>query len=222
MNPEAVLFDLDDTLHDRQASILEFAPRLFAHLEPILNGVTFKTFKSAFLKCDGGGYMPRDIAMRTLLESLGVNGDPEAIAAFWHQHFAASSAQLMPGAFQSLRTLRARGIKTGIVTNGKTVLQNRKIEALQLRPKVDVIVISEEVGFKKPNASVFQFALHQLQVAPEQTWFVGDHPVNDICGAVNVGLRAFWLERQQPWNTETIPHTGLETLAELMTHLELN
>jgi hypothetical protein len=33
VNPETVLFGLEDALHDRQASLLEFAPKLFAHLE---------------------------------------------------------------------------------------------------------------------------------------------------------------------------------------------
>jgi hypothetical protein len=47
----------DDTLHDRRASVNAFAPVLFAHLEPWLNGMSLEPFKQHLHRIDHGGYV---------------------------------------------------------------------------------------------------------------------------------------------------------------------
>ena len=80
--------------------------------------------------------------------------------------------------------------------------------------KVNVVVISEAVGVKKPSTKPFLEALRLLEVSASQTWFVGDHPINDVQGASDVGMKAFWFEREQ--RTEVVDAVRLENLSELM------
>jgi putative hydrolase of the HAD superfamily len=193
--PRAILFDLDDTLHDRRASVEAFIPALFAHLEPWLGGASLEAFRTVLHRVDYGGYVPRDHFMQRLLEAFGARDfDAVHLAGFWRREFA-KHAQVMDGARELLEWLRWNGIKTGIVTNGTMQLQQAKIDALELR--VDAVVISEAIGAKKPAAQPFLEALRLLEVSAQDAWFVGDHPVNDIEGAMQVGMQAFWLEHEQ-------------------------
>jgi putative hydrolase of the HAD superfamily len=209
--PQAILFDLDDTLHDRRASVEAFTPALFAHLEPWLGGVSLEAFQTVLHRVDYSGYVPREKFMQHLLEAFGARDfDALQLAGFWRREFA-KYARVMDGAHELLEWLRVNGIKTGIVTNGTVQLQQAKINALDLR--VDAVVISEAVGAKKPDAKPFLEALRLLEVLPQEAWFVGDHPVNDIEGAMQVGMKAFWIEREQ--RAINPPSQRIEHLKEL-------
>ncbi len=218
MNPAAVLFDLDDTLHDRRASVEAFTPALHMHLEPWLNGVNLEEFREALQRVDHGGYVPRDVFMTRLLEAFGVTSgfDPLELAEFWRSSFA-THAQPMRGAREILEYLRSLGIKTGIVTNGTVRLQQAKIDALELH--ADAVVISEQIGVKKPAPEPFLECLKRLEVLPRQAWFVGDHAVNDIAGAHAVRMRPFWLEREQHLEPVGVEFTRIEALSDLGLYL---
>jgi putative hydrolase of the HAD superfamily len=215
MLPKAILFDLDDTLHDRRASVETFIPTLHSFLEPWLKGVSLEEFRIVLHRVDYGGYVPREVFMLRLLEAFGASGfDALSLAKFWRSEFAAF-AQPMHGAYELLEFLRAKKIKTSIVSNGTVQLQQAKIVALGL--KVDVVIISEAVGVKKPAAKPFLEALRLLEVQASEAWFVGDHPVNDIEGALAVGMKAFWLEREQ--KAQAVNAVRLENLLELKSYV---
>ena len=218
MNPKAVLFDLDDTLHDRRASVDAFALALHAQLEPWLRDVNLEQFRQTLHRVDHGGYVPRELFMARLLESFGAQSGFDALelAEFWRTSFAAY-AQPMRGAHQILDHLRDCGIKTGIVSNGTVRLQQAKIGKLELR--VDAVVISEQIGVKKPAPEPFLECLRQLEVLASEAWFVGDHALNDIEGANAVGMRAFWLEVGQHAEPVNASFTRLELLGDLKTYL---
>jgi putative hydrolase of the HAD superfamily len=55
---------------------------------------------------------------------------------------------------------------------------------------------------QKPDPRIFALALAAIGCAAVHTWFVGDHPINDILGAAAVGLRPIWLTGVQPWPPE--------------------
>ena len=108
-------------------------------------------------------------------------------------------------------------VKTGIVTNGTVRLQQARIDALELH--VDAVVISEQIGVKKPAPEPFLECLRRLEVVASEAWFVSDHAVNDIAGAHHVGMRAFWLEIEQHTEPEGIEFTRIEALSDLELYL---
>lgn len=110
MNPKAVLFDLDDTLHNRRASVDAFAPALHAQLEPWLGDVALEAFRQTLHRVDYGGYVSREVFMMRLLESFGVKSgfDAVTLAEFWRSSFAAH-ARPMRGAREILEHLRSLG-----------------------------------------------------------------------------------------------------------------
>jgi putative hydrolase of the HAD superfamily len=197
--PRAVLFDLDDTLIDRPATVRVFTERLVSDFGEELPPCDLASLSCLVQLADRGGYRTREELARGLVGGLPwrTPPTPERLADYWAKNFgrcSTASAEAVP----LVRRLRARGIKTGIVTNGPPS-QHVKIDALGVRSLVDVIVVSDEVGCRKPDPAIFRIALRELDVAPGEAWFIGDHPFNDVLGASGAGLRAVWLRRLIAW-----------------------
>jgi putative hydrolase of the HAD superfamily len=93
------------------------------------------------------------------------------------------------GALDALRGLRARGIRTAVVSNFDHRL-DALLEALGLRRELDLVLRAADCGARKPDAAIFRAALAALGVRAEQAVFVGDDPERDLAGARAAGLRA--------------------------------
>jgi putative hydrolase of the HAD superfamily len=96
---------------------------------------------------------------------------------------------LAPGVRESLVRLRDR-FRLGLVTNGTSATQRAKLLALGIANLFDPVVISEEVGFRKPDVRVFELAIAGWGLPPESVLFVGDDPISDIQGAKAAEMRA--------------------------------
>jgi putative hydrolase of the HAD superfamily len=59
----------------------------------------------------------------------------------------------------------------------------------------DFVVISDEVGIRKPDPKIFRIALDLAGTAPSRTLFLGDKPATDIEGATRAGLRGVLVDR---------------------------
>jgi putative hydrolase of the HAD superfamily len=195
MNPRAILFDLDETLNDRQATLKIFVKHFLQEFASKLEPVSFDDLLLEYQRVDAGGYRPRDQAHQILAKSLAwlEPVSAEVLLAFWYDLFPKLSVP-MSHARETLIALKSRGIKLGLVTNGKSKIQNRKVDTLELREFLDVILVSEDAGIKKPDPRIFQIALEYLQLEAAQVWMVGDHPVNDVLGARDAGLNSVWLK----------------------------
>jgi putative hydrolase of the HAD superfamily len=96
-----------------------------------------------------------------------------------------------------LDALRRRGLKLALVSNTASPewLLRPVLERQGLVERVDAIVLSSEVGKRKPHPAIFQRALDELGAGPGEALFVGDRLDVDVLGASRVGLRtvqALW------------------------------
>jgi putative hydrolase of the HAD superfamily len=102
--------------------------------------------------------------------------------------------EVVEGSRAGLRELVASGVEVGVVSNadGSVAERLRSQEVLQVGtgPGVEVrcVVDSGQVGVEKPDPRIFEIALGILDVAPEQTWYVGDTPGIDVVGARRAGI----------------------------------
>lgn len=92
-----------------------------------------------------------------------------------------------PDTASTLRALRERGVRIGIVSNVPRDLRPI-FAAAGIADLVDAFTHSFEVGAEKPAPAIFLRACERLGTRPEETLMVGDHAVADG-GAVNAGLR---------------------------------
>lgn len=90
-----------------------------------------------------------------------------------------------------LRELSGR-FRLGIVSNFYGNLERVCLEC-GLTPLMNVLVDSARVGFIKPDPRIFQVALTQLQLDPQEAIFVGDSLPRDMEGAKRLGMPHIWL-----------------------------
>lgn len=106
---------------------------------------------------------------------------------------SAESWEAFPDTLPTLKAVRDRGLRIGIVSDTGFDLRPA-MDQLGLSPFLDTVVMSFEHGVCKPAATVFRTACDQLRVQPEQTLMVGDNPLTDS-GAVAAGMCVFLLPR---------------------------
>jgi len=116
-----------------------------------------------------------------------------------------------------LGDLRSRGLKIGVVSNWDTRLKTI-CDGLGLTPLVDFIVISAEVGVRKPDPGIFRLALDKAGVRPEEAIHVGDLPEEDAEGARRAGVRPVLIDRKRRITPEGVPAgvPRVTSLAELI------
>ena len=201
MVPQAILFDLDETLLDRTQSIVCYAERLQRDFADRLAPTTASTIAATIMAADERGYRPREELWRDLVQHLPWQTPPEVLHLHrhWERWFPASSV-----AREGLRDTDHSPC-TGDTAWGRHewggTTPAPKIEHLRLRPYLASVMISEAIGIKKPDPRIFARPWRRGCHA-SQAWFVGDHPVNDVLGAAAVGLRPIWLTGVHSWPAE--------------------
>ncbi len=186
---DAVLFDLDDTLLDREATFAAYCRDLMSRCFPA--GVDTDEALAFMRKADNHGDEIRAVFCEKVAKRWALSCTAREMEAEWTERFSSFAAPV-PGLFGVLDAL-APFAKLGIITNGKADMQNAKIDALGIRSRFSVILISSEVGVRKPDPSIFHMACGMLGVSPARAAFVGDNPIADVAGALSAGLRAVWL-----------------------------
>ncbi|MFB9993082.1 HAD family hydrolase [Deinococcus oregonensis] len=210
------MFDLDGTLHDRNATLQAW---LSGHVQRF--GLPAE-YAERLTKLDDFGYRPKREVFPLLIQELGLGHNSEQLLQDFATHFLTVPA-LMPNAVAVLDELQAAGIKIGVVTNGWKDVQTACLQGCGFWPLIDDVVISEEVGLSKPDPRIYTLALERLGVTAAETWFVGDSPKNDVWGPQRVGMRAAFLPTGHALNGET-PDAVLRDLRDvlLLDGLKLN
>ena len=212
---KAILFDLDDTLLDRTASLAAFVQA--QHQRYQLDHVAYETYHRRFLELDERGYSPKPQLFHTLISEFAVPASVDALLADFEQG-AWNECTLLPDAAAVLAELRVRGYKLGVITNGEDWSQMRKLRVTGLAPLFDLIVISGNEQIKKPDPQIFLRAAERMVVRPDECAFVGDHARNDIYGAGAVGMKTIWYPGDQVWPAEftVAPDHTIGSLGDLL------
>jgi putative hydrolase of the HAD superfamily len=123
------------------------------------------------------------------------------------------SWKLFPEVLQTLEALRSRGLELGIVSNFDSRLFN-VLRGLEIADFFDTITISSLAHAAKPSPKIFELALEQHAVEPDEAMHVGDSVRDDVEGATKAGLRAVLLARQGKQAPPGVP--TIRTLDELL------
>jgi putative hydrolase of the HAD superfamily len=202
----AVLLDLYDTLAWTQW------PTMRAELEGrfgIGEADLLRAFTTTRLARSIGAYGTAEGDLAAVLEAAGVPTDEKLVHELNETRmkaFAENGVHLWEDSLPTLRELRARGLRTAIVSNCDHSTRPI-VDELGLEREADAVVLSFEVGVAKPDPGIYQAALDALAARPEEAVFVDDQAA--YCeGAEAIGIRSFLILRDDADPPEGISAPG--------------
>lgn len=198
----AVVFDLDQTLYDRDATDTK-AMRVYysEHRDLFRPETTLEEATRAMIKGDHeGGHFgwPEILRVMNGENVFAKIPDAKEICHDFQALFALYGT-LYPYTRTVLEQLMSMGLRTGLITNGNEIYQWGKIRGLGLGDCFDSILIGNNPETAKPHQEIFLEMAAKLRQVPTEMLYVGDHPVNDIDGSRKAGYTPIWVETM-PWD----------------------
>jgi putative hydrolase of the HAD superfamily len=121
---------------------------------------------------------------------------PLMLAQLYRSASLCRSLQLYPDVTAVLDRLVGK-YRMGIVTNAQSAYALPELNAVNLVHYFEVIIISGDFGFCKPDVRLFDKALHALKIDPKQTLYVGNDMFHDIVGGKKAGMRTIFFDSNQ-------------------------
>lgn len=220
--PQAITFDLDDTLYDNRQVILTTVEKTHQALQawhPSLANITLDDYDRVRLEVaqqhptivhDVTAW--RQVTLVTLIQSVGMSHDKAQAGAaevmtVFHQW---RSAAYIPDITHQVLAELAAKVPLVAITNG-----NADAEQLGIAQYFTLVLRAGPDGRAKPLGDLYQIAAQYLCLAPADILHVGDDLITDVQGALVAGFQACWInDRQQNLMTAS--------LARVIPHLEIS
>ena len=212
MNPTTrsittLLFDWDGTLVDSAQLGLNAFEKSFAALGVVFDHDLYRSV-----------YSPN---WYTIYEALGLPREQwQRADELWNQHYGEQTAQPIDGALETVRELKLKGYRLGIVSSGTECRVAREAKELGLENVFEVMVCNEQMANKKPHPEGLETAMRSLGCASAESCYVGDSPEDIEMGRrarlLTVGVRSSY---PTSWKLEShAPDIFLKSLTELLDH----
>jgi putative hydrolase of the HAD superfamily len=139
----------------------------------------------------------RPVVWRQALAAQGITDEP---LVMWlaEASFAEGTGphKPYPGTAEIVAKL-AQSFPLGVITNGHSDIQRRKVRRSGLEEHFRSVVVSGDPGLltAKPDPRPFQRSLTELGVFASEAVMIGNDPVNDVSGGAGVGMRTVWVNR---------------------------
>ncbi len=189
---DAVFFDLDETILDRRSSLVDFVTwQASTMLRSEITDV--EQFVRKFLALDANGRVWKDVVYQSLIDAFSISEwSCKELLANYELRFN-EFCKPKVGAIEAIQALKKKGHKIGLISNGKSPFQERNFTALGIADLFNTVIISEAVGYRKPDREIFNLACNSIDVLPINSIMVGDNPEADIIGANLAGLYTIYV-----------------------------
>jgi len=182
----AVIFDLDGTLIRSSIDFVKMKNRIIAHFRSL--GVDSEDFSSS---------RPTFEIVQKGIERLKKKSSEEIVSEVRRQidqimtdvemeHVDSVSA--IAGVSETVKLLKEKGIKIGILTRSCREYALRSLQTTGLSKLVDFVAARDDVDRPKPDPDQVIMLAQKLNVKLEETLMVGDHPIDALC-AKNSNIR---------------------------------
>jgi HAD superfamily hydrolase (TIGR01509 family) len=206
---QGIGFDLDHTLaidnHLERVALLRLLKSVSSRGGQVLGTLADQIDAiDRLLQRQRSGEFTIDEAVRLFAAERGVSNGDWFVESFREMSVESVEEFLvsLPEVDQTMEELQKRGIVVAVLTNGWNPLQKRKAEQAGFRGPV---LVSSEIGERKPSTAAFERLLHVLGTEPQHTCYVGDDPHDDIAGAQDAGLQTVWIDWERRAYPDSVP-----------------
>jgi putative hydrolase of the HAD superfamily len=221
-----LFFDLDKTLWDLKTNSFETLKEIYSkHLQPIINGNNFDVFLKIYEFNNNNlwdSYRKGTVKKEELrierfaitLKELGIKSNELANnMADDYLKLSPLKTNLFPYAKETLEFLYTK-YKLHIITNGFKEVQLPKLKHTGLIKYFTEIILSEDVGYMKPDKNIFAYALEKSDALAEESLMIGDDYDVDIIGAQAVGMDQVLFSPENIFSNENVTYK-ISSLSEL-------
>ena len=130
-----------------------------------------------------------------------------------------SGRRVYPEVMRVLSRLKEMGVLMGVVSNttNPQFMKEREMKILGLQSYFDFAIYSSSTPFRKPHPSIFELAIDNFEMKPQEILFVGDNYSLDVVGAKKVGMKSAWINRERKIISKDIePDYELHSLDDLL------
>ena len=190
LNVKAIFFDFDDTLQSRKGAYRLYCESFLDKYFPDISEEERLVKLDEMEEHVDGGYKDREVYFPEMIDLWQWENHPplQELYDSFNYDFG-KHIVMLDGAIDVLKEIKKRGYVLGCITNGVSSLQNIKLDTAGIRDMFDVVVVSGDIGIYKPDRRIFDEAIRRAGVKNEEAMFVGDHPVNDIEGALSADMQ---------------------------------
>jgi len=148
-----------------------------------------------------------------MLFELGLHPEREYIDYIHQLYIRSFKVELLPGVKEALEVLNER-YSLAVISNAMSDAPRNSIKKFGLDKYLDAIVISRDLGIRKPDPEIFKFTLMNLGIESHEAIHVGDSLESDVQGAKNAGMKAIWLKRDNE-EISILPDYTIHSIKEL-------
>lgn len=186
---KAIVFDMDDTLYGEK----EYVRSGYQKIAEVIPGVENAADKLWNL------FEEKKPAIDVLLKQEQIHSEDVKQACLYAYRYQIPDIHLYDGVKEMLEEFRKKGLKLGIITDGRSEGQRAKLQVLDLEAMVDYIIVTDELGgpeFRKPNPIAFEKMKAMLNVEYEQMCYIGDNIRKDFIAPEQLGMKAIWFRNK--------------------------
>lgn len=223
MKYSLILFDADDTLFDFTKGERTAFFSMLQQSGAVPTEEIFKEYRKIsegyWRKFEQGLVTKEQVKVgryKDLFEQFNIDSSP-VDAAELYLDLLSEQHHLMDGALELCREL-ANQTRVGIVTNGVEFVQKRRLGLSLIKEHIELLIVSEECGFQKPDVRIFDYTLERaLHTDRSKVLMVGDRLETDVLGGINASIATCWYNHRQAVNTSSIrPDFEVNQLSEIL------
>lgn len=205
-----IFFDLDRTLWDFDRNSREALSEIFLNKKLNLRGVpsfdefieNYKQINEHYWNLYRLGKLQKEelryIRFHETLKSFKVNDEKLSVEiGEEYINLSPRKTNLFPHTINVLEYLKSKNYILHIITNGFSEVQDVKLTESRLMPYFDEIITSEMAGVKKPDPKIFKIALDNSNAIAKESLMIGDEPIIDVKGALDVGMHGLVFNPKQ-------------------------
>ncbi len=150
-------------------------------------------------KAHKGGYHELDLLLVfvAMLENRGVDISVAPSLASEFRRLSIVRLCCFDGVREMLTELREKGAGVYLLSNAQSCFTVDELHTTGLYDLFDGIVLSSDIGVKKPSPEAFNIAFEKLGISAENSIYVGNDMRDDVLGASNVGMKTVYIQTEQ-------------------------